>query len=223
MGKSLSFTRPDGKTTSGYLAEPSADGAPGVVMFEEWWGLNDEIKADAEKLASGGFRVLVPDLFGGRVATTRDEATHLVSGLDFTDAATQDGRGAALYLQHSGSAKVGVTGFCIGGALAMLCAMHVSEFDAVVTFYGYPPPEAGDPGLIKIPVMGHWALQDQFYNPPGVEALETRLKEGGVPYEFYRYDANHGFCNPKGLGHYSPENAEIAWKHTIGFFRRALT
>jgi carboxymethylenebutenolidase len=221
MGKTIEFSRPDGKTASGYYAEAPREGAPGVVMFEEWWGTNDEIKGIADELAAGGFRVLVPDLFHGKVATTRDEATHLVQGLNFTEAATQYGRGAAYYLKEEGL-KVGVTGFCIGGALALLCAMHDSEFDAVAVFYGIPPAEAGDPGMIKIPIMGHWAKNDDFFSPDKVDKLEARLKEAGRAYEFYHYDAGHAFNNPKGIGNYHSESAELSMKRTIGFFKRAL-
>ena len=139
----IEFPRPDGKAAPGYYAAPSgAANAPGVVMLEEWWGVTDHIKHTADKLAAAGFRVLVPDLYRGRVAAVGDEANHLMEGLDFGDAATQDARGAAQYLKATGSKKVGVIGFCMGGALTILAAMYDPEFNAAVTFYGYPPPEA---------------------------------------------------------------------------------
>ncbi len=223
MGEMITFTRPDGRTAPGYLAHPPQDdGIPGVVMLEEWWGVNQEIKDAAERLASHGFRVLVPDLYRGRVAATGDEANHLMQGLDFVDAATQDARGAAQYLKARGG-KVGVTGFCMGGALALLCAMKVPEFDAAVIFYGFPPEEAGDPGTIKIPIMGHWALHDEFFPIARVDAIEARLRESGAQYEFHRYDAKHAFCNPRGIGNYDHENAERAWERTVAFFKRTLS
>jgi carboxymethylenebutenolidase len=221
MGSTIEFTRPDGQRAPGYLAEPKGGSGAGVVLIEEWWGVNDEIKETAERLASEGFRVLIPDLFRGRVASNGNEAKHLAQGLDFGDAATQDARGAAQYLKQRGG-KVGVTGYCMGGAVALLAAMYVPEFDAAVIYYGYPPAEAGDPSKIRIPIMGHWALHDEHFAISGVDALEERLKAGHVPYEFYRYDARHAFCNPKGIGNYEREPAETAWKRSVEFFHRTL-
>ncbi|HXO17052.1 MAG TPA: dienelactone hydrolase family protein [Candidatus Dormibacteraeota bacterium] len=228
MGSSVEFVRPDGKTAPGYFAPaPHSSDAPGIVLFEEWWGLDDRIKAAADRLASHGFSVLVPDLYRGRSAATGDEANHLMEGLDFGDAATQDATGAARYLRERGAKHVGVAGFCMGGALAMLSVMHGREFDAASVWYGYPPPEAGDPRAIAVPIQGHWALQDGFFKIDAVDAIEAKLRDSGVAVEFHRYDAEHGFFNTGelgqgGLGHYHPEHAETAWRRTVEFFDRTL-
>jgi carboxymethylenebutenolidase len=225
----IEFTRPDGKKAPGYYATPAGGGAlPGVVMLEEWWGVTDHIKNTADKLAQAGFRVLIPDLYRGRTAAVGDEANHLMEGLDFGDAATQDARGAAQYLKSTGSKKVGVIGFCMGGALTFLSAMYDPEFDAAVSFYGYPPPQAGDPGQIKIPMQGHWALQDAFFTIDGVDTIENRFKATGTPYEFHRYDAEHAFHNPNqpghaGLGHYKQDLAELAWSRSVDFLKKNLS
>jgi carboxymethylenebutenolidase len=222
VGATIEFTRPDGGKAPGYLATASA-GAPGVVMFEEWWGVNAQIRETADRLAGDGFAVLVPDLFRGRIAENREEAGHMMEGLSFGDAATQDAVGAGNYLRAHGSAKVGIMGFCMGGAVALLAAMHAPQaFDAVLTFYGMPPAEAGDPGKIRVPVMGHWALSDAFFDISGVEALEAKLKAAGVPPEFHRYEAGHAFYNPGGIGNYNREAAETAWQRTVDFFKRTL-
>jgi carboxymethylenebutenolidase len=228
MGSMIEFVRPDGKTAPAYFA-PAAKGreSPGIVLFEEWWGLDERIKATADRLASDDFNVVVPDLYRGRVATTPDEATHLMQGLDFSDAATQDAAGAAQFLRERGAKHVGVMGFCAGGALSMLSVIHGREFDAASTWYGYPPAEAGDPGSITVPLQGHWALEDGHFTIEGVEAIEKKLKAGNVAYEFYSYDAQHGFYNTGepgkgGLGHYHREHAEKAWQRTIEFFDRTL-
>lgn len=224
MGKTIEYERPDGKAAPGYLSEPDRGiGAPGVVLFGEWWGLTDHIKESADRLAAEGFAVLVPDLYRGEVADTRERAGHLMEGLDFNDAATQDARGASTYLRQHGAARVGVTGFCMGGALAMLAAMRdPNDFDAAVVFYGYPSPQAGDPATIRMPIMGHWAKNDEFFAIAGVDAIEASLKRQGTPYEFHRYDAKHAFLNPGGLGNYHPEHAGIAWKRSVDFFKRTL-
>jgi carboxymethylenebutenolidase len=223
----IEFARPDGKRAPGYLsAPPGGEHLPGVVMLEEWWGLSDHIKTTADKLAAAGFRVLVPDLFRGRTAAVGDEANHLMEGLDFQDAALQDARGAAQYLKANGH-EVGAIGFCMGGALAMLCAMYVPEFAAIVDFYGHTSPEAGDPGTIKVPFMGHFATEDAFFPIARVDEIEKRLKETGASYEIHRYNAKHGFHNPNpvgasGLGHYNEAYAEAAWNRSVDFLKRNL-
>jgi carboxymethylenebutenolidase len=228
MGSMIEFTRSDGKTAPGYLAPaPQGSDAPAVVLFEEWWGLDDHIKEAADRLASHGFNVLVPDLYRGRSAATGDEANHLMEGLDFRDASSQDANGAAHYLRDHGAKRVGVAGFCMGGALAMLSVMHGGDFDAASIWYGYPPSEAGDPAAITIPLQGHWALEDTHFGIQGVDAIESKLRAGGVGYEFHRYDAKHGFYNTAqlghgGLGHYHREHAETAWKRMVDFFDRTL-
>ena len=227
MGSAIEFTRPDGQTAPGYFAPASSPNAPGVVMLEEWWGVDDRIKATADRLSSHGFSVLVPDLFRGRNAVTRDEATHLVEGLDFNDAAAQDTLGAARYLREQGARRVGVMGFCVGGALAVVAAMQSRDFDAVSTWYGLPPSEAGDPTKITIPLQGHWAREDQFVPIDAAKALEQRLKAADATPEFHYYDAKHGFYNTgepgdAGLGHYDRESAETAWRRTVEFFDRSL-
>jgi len=102
MGKMISYNRPDGQSVAGYLAEPAtAVGAPGMVVIQEWWGLNDQIKGVSDKLAAPGYRALVPELYRGKVALEANEAEHLMTNLNFGDAASQDVRGAAQYLKAS--------------------------------------------------------------------------------------------------------------------------
>ena len=229
MGEMISFKRPDGGLCDGYLVTPVAGGkAPGIVVIQEWWGINDQIKGVAERLAAAGYRALVPDLFRGKVTMEAKEAEHLMNGLDFADAASQDVRGAAQYLKATGSAKAGVTGYCMGGAVAVLAAAFVPESDANVTWYGYPPLEYVDAARIKAPVLGHWATHDQFFAIAGVDALEARLKAAGVDFEFHRYDAKHAFANEEAdslnlppLG-YDPMAAELAWKRSLAFFAAHL-
>lgn len=227
MGERIEHSRPDGKTTPAYYASPEKlENAPGIVVVSEWWGVTADMTSIADRYAELGYRVLVPDLFRGRTAAKGDEANHLMEGLDFGDAATHDVRGAIQHLKKPGT-KVGVTGYCMGGALTLLAAMHVPEADAAVVFYGYPPPEAGDPATIKIPLQCHFAKHDEFFAPAGVEKLEERLKEGHVPCELFWYDAKHAFANPNppgnaGLGHYDPAAAQLSWERAVRFWKNTL-
>ena len=232
MAKMVSFNRPDGKSVNGYLAEPDIRGnaaakAPGIVVIQEWWGLNDQIKSVADKLAKSGYRALVPDLYRGKVALEANEAQHLMQGLNFGDAAGQDIRGAVQYLKQS-SPKVGVTGFCMGGALTVLSAVNVPEADAGVIWYGYPPLEYVDAKKIKAPLLGHWATQDQAFAIGGVDALEKKLREANVKFEFHRYNCKHAFANETAdqkkldMLRYDPKAAELAWQRTIDFLAKHL-
>ena len=150
-----------------------------------------------------------------------------MTGLNFGDAAGQDIRGAVQYLKKD-SPKVGVTGFCMGGALTVLSAVNVPEADAEVIWYGYPPLQYVDASKIKTPLLGHWALHDQAFAISGVDELEKKLKAANVKYEFHRYDAKHAFANEiadtKKLDmlKYDPKAAEQAWKRTMEFLDRNL-
>ncbi len=228
MAQMIDFQRPDGASVKGYLAEPVGGSGPGVVVIQEWWGLNDQIRGVADRLADAGFVALVPDLYRGKSTVEAEEAHHLMTGLDFGDAATQDVRGAVLNLKARGS-KVGVTGFCMGGALTWLALSNVPEVDAGVSWYGMPPLEYIDAAKIKAPVLAHWATQDEFFAIANVDALEEKLATAGVAYQGHRYLAHHGFANETAIGRgripktqYDAAWAQLAWDRTLRFFGREL-
>lgn len=228
MGQMVDFARPDGNKAPGYYAPAKANAqtAPGIAIVQEWWGVTDDMMRIADRYASMGYNALVPDLFRGRRAAVGDEASHLMEGLDFGDAAAQDVPGALAYLKKNGK-KAGLVGYCMGGALALIAAMHSKEPDAVTVFYGNPPPEAGDPATIEIPVLAHFGKQDTFFSPAAVQQTVKRLEDGNVPHEVYWYDAKHGFCNPNpqgsaGLGHYDAQACQLATQRTDAFWQRVL-
>ncbi|MGH8503783.1 MAG: dienelactone hydrolase family protein [Gammaproteobacteria bacterium] len=232
MSKTISFKRPDGEDSSGHYVEPEkGERAPGVVVIQEWWGVNDQIKGVAGRLAEQGYRVLVPDLYKGKVTVEEAEAEHLMGGLDFADAATQDVRGAVQYLKQR-SPKVAVMGFCMGGALTILAAVHVKEADAAVCWYGMPPEGAADVTRIAIPLQGHFAEHDEFFPASQVRAVEKKLKDAKISHEFYWYDARHGFGNEtlkpgnphvqKLAEHYDREAARVAWQRTHDFLTKQI-
>ena len=229
MGKTVSYQRPDGGSVNGYLAEGARGAhAPGIVVIQEWWGLNDQIRGVADKLAAAGYRALVPDLYRGKLALEANEAEHLMKGLDFAAAAGQDVRGAVQYLKASGSNKVGVTGFCMGGALTLLAAVHVPEADAAVAWYGYPPLEYVDATRIRAPLMGHWATEDGVFPIAKVDELEKKLRDARIAFEFHRYHAKHAFANEtadsKNLPYLKHDAvaAELAWDRTMKFLAKHL-
>jgi carboxymethylenebutenolidase len=228
MGSTISYRRPDGQSVQGYLAEaPKAQAS--VVVIQEWWGLNDQIRGVADRLAQAGYTALVPDLYRGKSTIEAEEAHHLMTGLNFGDAASQDVRGAAQFLAARGG-KVGVTGYCMGGALTVLAMTMVPEADAGVVWYGYPPLEFVDASKIRGPVLAHWAEQDGAFAIAGVADLEQKFAAAGVAYTGHRYLAQHGFANETALGprrlpitQYDPAWAQIAWDRTFSFFGKHLT
>ncbi|CAM3754509.1 dienelactone hydrolase family protein [Polynucleobacter arcticus] len=226
----ITFQRPDGKTVEAYLVEPAnVQNAPGVVVIQEWWGHDDEIRSVADRLAKAGYRALVPDLYRGKLALEANEAEHLMNDLNFGEVASQDIRGAVQYLKATGSAKVAITGFCMGGALTVLSAALVPECDGTVVWYGYPPLEYVDAQAIKKPMLAHWAIQDEFFSIAGVDQLEEKLKMAGVSYDFQRYDAKHAFANPKSDSRqlpplqYNSAAADLAWERTMTFLKTQLS
>lgn len=228
MGQMTSYQRPDGQSVQGYLAEPAGVSGPGVVVIQEWWGLNAQIKGVADRMAGAGYRALVPDLYRGKVTVEAKEAEHLMSNLNFADAAGQDVRGAVQHLKGQ-NRKVGVTGFCLGGALTLLAAVNVPETDAGVIWYGFPPLEYVDATKIKAPLLGHYAIEDVPFPIATVNTLEEKLRAANVRFEFHRYQAKHAFANETLVGdrklpiaEYNAPAAELAWKRTIEFFDRHL-
>jgi carboxymethylenebutenolidase len=179
-------------------------------------------------LASLGYRALVPDLFRGQVTAEEKEAEHLMKDLNFGDAAAQDVRGAVQMLKASGSQKVGVVGFCMGGALTLLAVANVPEVDAGIAWYGCPPLQYIDASKIKVPLMGHWGIHDTVFPITQVQELEQKLRGAGVAYEFYRYEAKHAFANEtaddKHLAYlkYDPAAAQLAWRRSAEFLKKHL-
>ncbi|MHB1217751.1 MAG: dienelactone hydrolase family protein [Alphaproteobacteria bacterium] len=222
MGKATTFDRPDGAKATGYLAEASDPKAPGIVVIQEWWGVQGQIKGICARLAAAGYRALAPDLYEGTVVPYHDSAAaeRAMNALDFHNSTDQVVRGAALALKRNG-AKVGLTGYCLGGIVAALGAVRIAEFDAAVCFYGLPSPGLADPRGLQVPFQGHFALKDEWCTPAAVDAFEAGLASVTVPHEIHRYDAQHGFMNEE-RPHFDPPAAKQAWERSLGFWRKHL-
>jgi carboxymethylenebutenolidase len=228
--QTIEFKRPDEQTARGVLAE-AAQPLGAVVVIQEWWGVNEQIRGVARRFADAGFTALVPDLYRGKSTVEAEEAHHLMTGLNFGEAAQQDIRGAVQHLKSMklGRGKVGVTGYCMGGALTVLAATMVPEMDAGVIWYGYPPLDFVDAGRIGMPLQAHWATQDGAFAIEGVDALEAKFEEAKVCYEGHRYFAHHAFANETAQGRhriaitqYDAAWAQMAWDRTMRFFGTTL-
>jgi carboxymethylenebutenolidase len=229
LGKTIAYRRPDGKEVDGYLAEPEKlEGAPAIVVIQEWWGVNDQIRGVADRYARAGYIALVPDLFRGKTTVEEEEAHHLMDNLDFGDAASQDVQGAVQYLKTR-TDRVGVTGYCMGGALTLLALNAIPEVSAAVVWYGFPPLDYINPANIKAPILAHWATQDAFFPIATVDELEAKLSGTSASVEFHRYLAHHAFANETAVGfgriartQFDPVWSQIAWDRTLTFFGRTL-
>jgi carboxymethylenebutenolidase len=220
MGDLISFTCPDGTEAKGYLAtatEPKGS----VVVLQEWWGLNDQIKGVADRFAAAGYTALAPDLYEGRVTQDADEASHMMTGLDWTGASEQDTRGAVQYLKAKTGTKTAVMGFCMGGALTIIAGVKVPECDACVCFYGIPPKEAADPTKIAVPFQAHFATKDDWCTPQAVEQLRKDMAGVKSPVDIHEYDGEHGFFNET-REVFNRNAADVSWERTISFLNKVL-
>jgi carboxymethylenebutenolidase len=222
MGTRIAFARADEAKAEGYLAKAALAHAPGIVVIQEWWGLQDQIKGICDRLALAGYNALAPDLFAGRTVPYHDHAAAMneMKSLNFLDAADQNVRGAVLYLKKNG-AKAGLMGFCMGGAVTILGAARIPELAAAVAFYGLPPEGAVSPSDIRIPLQGHYAKKDDYGMVQHVASFEAGLKAAKADFEFFHYDADHGFMNEQRDAH-ERAASELAWGRMLGFWERHL-
>lgn len=223
MAEAAQLTGSDGKAVPGYLSEPPGGSSKGaVILIHEWWGLDEHIRSVTDRLAREGFTVFAADLYGGKV--THDEATaqQYLNTMDWQHTEQVLRRAAEALRQRKLGTKVGITGFCMGGAVALFFAAKDPEIAACVPFYGIPGDDKADVTKIRGAVLGHYANIDNWCSPDRVNALEKKLKEANVPAEIHRYDAQHAFFNDTRPQVYSRENAERAWTRTVEFFRAKL-
>ncbi len=219
----------NGSSGSGYLSVPASGSGPGVVVIQEWWGLNDQIKEVCDQYAGEGFVALAPDLYRGASTKEPDEAAKLMMSLNIEQAA-KDMVGAVDFLaEHEAvtSNGVGVTGYCMGGGLALwLATLRPEKVEAAVPYYGVIPWPAAQPDYSRLagPVQGHYAEEDDFANAEAVKKLEDELRGLGKTCEFFIYPGTeHAFTN-----HHRPEvhhadHTNTAWVRTLEFLRANVT
>ena len=213
----------NGGTCAGYLA---GDGGPGVVVIQEWWGLNDHIKDVVDRFAAAGFFALAPDLYHGETTTEPDGAGKLMMALNI-DQASKDMSGAIDELQRrTGRSKVGVVGFCMGGGLALVVATKRPDaVAACAPFYGLIPWASAQPdwSALTAKVEGHYAADDQFFTPDDAAALQTRLRGFGKDATLLVYpEVDHAFFNDTRPEVYDEEASKTAWLRVLDLFRTTL-
>jgi carboxymethylenebutenolidase len=219
------FKAQNGKDASGELREPGGSAkAPGVILVQEYWGLNDHIKSLADRLAAEGFVVLAPDLYHGTVTKDANEAGKLMTALDRAQAGGEVWGAVAALKEHPRcNGKVGIIGFCMGGSFSFAAAATVPGLSCAVPFYGIPDPTKIDLTKIAVPVQAHFSKTDQWAKPQLAEEVKKALDTKGVPMELHVYDAQHAFMNDTRPEVYSPENAKTAWSRAVSFLKKHLS
>lgn len=222
--KNVTFKVEGREDGHGYLSSENVDSEYGIVLIQEWWGLNKSITLTADRFAKKGFRVLIPDLYRGKVGANAEQAGHLMTGLDF-QGAVKDISAAGLYLKSLGCQKVGVTGFCMGGALVIANLASSDVFGAGVPFYGVPDLNYFKLENIKVPVLAHFGDLDKakgFSDPETAKNLEEKAKEAGVNFTLHLWEGgDHAFMN-QDSNHYNPDVAAKALEETVEFFKNNL-
>jgi carboxymethylenebutenolidase len=229
MPETVEF-RSNGNVASGYLVKPVAGSGPGVLIIQEWWGLDSSLKETTDRLGAAGFVALAPDLYHGELAghDEMDKAAHLMSELP-PDRAARDMSGAVDYLAGHASVTgdgIGVVGFCMGGMLSFIIAANrPDKVKAVVPFYGFPQG-AAEPDWSKLTasISGHMAEHDDFFPPAAARALEARLRDMGKHVTLTVHPGTgHAFMGPhNALGTLNTALAAQIWPEAISFLKNTL-
>ncbi len=215
------------ETVQAFLVRPDGKGPfPGVIVIQEWWGLNDWIKDQARALAKQGYVALAVDLYRGKVTAKPEDAHQLMMGTP-RDRAMRDLKAAYAQLQGRADvnkARLGSIGWCMGGMYTLALAVEEPTLAAAVAYYGAPPTEAADLAKIKAPVLGNFGGDDKGPSPEQVRAFEAAMKKAGKSVDLKIYDgAPHAFANVNNpWGGYREAAAKDAWARTTAFFARHL-
>jgi len=220
---SIRFPSGDGEA-AGFLAWSEDFGVPGLIVLQEFWGLNEHIKDVTRRLASEGFSALAPDMYDGKVTTDPTEARQWLMAMDQA-AALQKLNGAVEYLKSTANVnkeKIGVIGFCMGGFLALNLACHNRDIRVATPFYGRIPPDSVLENLTA-PVLYFFGEQDHHLPAADVDRLEQFIKRTNRSGGVVRYpQADHAFFNDTRKEVYREADANDAWGKALAFLRKYL-
>ena len=213
-------------TTPGYLATPPGSGPwPGLIVIQEWWGLDAQTKSIADRFAAAGYLAFAPDLYHGELAQLGDGQTAMTLVKKYAPGAAAELQGVydTLKAHPQCSGKVGSVGFCFGGHMSLLLGIS-RPLDALCTFYGGGMQQSfGQLGALKSPVLGLFGDQDQSIPVGTVEEFDKLLDTIGVEHEVIIYpNSGHAFFRDSDPNAYRPIAAEDAWKRVNAFFEKNL-
>ncbi len=227
VGEPVEYARLGGdgeKAVRGYLSGPREGDDFAVIVIHEWWGLNDNIRAMADRLAGEGYLALAVDLYEGESASDREGASRLARAAGERTARVEDNlRQAIAFLEGRGAKRIGVIGWCFGGGWSLKTGLLAGDrVQAVVVYYGRVTSDKESLASLSAPVLGIFGGQDTGIPVDGVRAFEAALAGLGKPAEIHVYpEAGHAFANPSGT-RYREADAEDAWAKTLAFFAKHL-
>lgn len=222
-GKMISFKTPDGKEANGFVIEAPKKTNNWIFVFQEWWGLNDNVKRQSEELyeALGNVNVLALDMYDGKEASDPETAGKYMQ-------AFQQERGNAIVkgaLAYVGkNAKVGTVGWCFGGGQSLQASLMAGkQAEACVMYYGMPVEDVAMLKKLNTDVLFIFAEDDKWINNEVLNKFQSNMKAAGKDLAVKSYDADHGFANPSNpLGNFDEQAAQDAFQNTVAFFKARL-
>ena len=206
-----------GEPSQAYVARPKGKPHGALLVVHEWWGLNDWVKHEADRLAGQGYLALAIDLYKGKVATDPKQAQEMMGAKDARWGAEVEEAGLKWLKKNAGGGKVATIGWCMGGGESLAASLgDPHDVDATIMYYGMPVMDVAKLKMLRGPLLGIWANKDGWITPEKVAQFDKALTEAGVKHEFHAYDADHAFANPSG-GRYNGEAAKDAWDKTVKF------
>jgi carboxymethylenebutenolidase len=208
-----------------YLSLPADAQAPlpALVVIHEWWGLNEHIQHWSDRLAADGYATLAVDLYGGRVATTRDSAMSYMRSVN-EEQALEILLAAHAFLQEDARVQAthrGSIGWCFGGGWSLRLALEAEDLQAAVIYYGRLVTDPERLAAIEAPILGVFGTRDTGIPAEVVDTFEEALAEAKVEHRILRYDAEHAFANPSSA-RYDEEAAAAAWEEVRSFLARTV-
>lgn len=220
--ETLQFETANGGTTA-FIAMPDEinENTRGVVLIQEWWGLNEHIKDIASRYAAEGFIAVAPDLYRGKLAKNPSEAGEMMKALSTEDGIDTIKNAVAKARETYNLNKLGISGYCMGGTFALRAACELEDFGAAAPFYGDIPPEDILKNL-KTPTLFIAGEKDAWINPQKVAELKRIALQYNLPVETISYDADHAFFNNTRPEVYDAGASKDAWRRVLELFRNNL-
>jgi carboxymethylenebutenolidase len=218
--ESLNLSTSSGPTTA-YVARPHEPVSAAVILIQEYWGINEHIRDIAGRYAKEGYLCVAPDLYRGRVASDKEEASALMNALRVEDGMEIIRKAMDATEETYQIKNFAITGYCMGGTFALRAACEFSELKAAAPFYGDIPEENVLKNL-KVPTLFIAGKRDAWINEEKVNRLKEVAKKYNLPVEVVSYDADHAFFNDTRPEVYNPEAAADAWKRVLEHFRKYL-
>jgi carboxymethylenebutenolidase len=225
--QTMAYTEYKDELVYGYFSAPADmfEPLPAVIMIHEWWGLNDNIRSMADRLAGEGYIVFAVDLYAGGVASTPEEARALMmQAVEEPESANENIKAAYEFVSKTaGAPRIGSLGWCFGGGWSLNTAKLFPEtLDASVIYYGQVTSDEELLRPIQTPILGLFAADDAGIKVASVKAFRDALERLRKKYEVHIYPGvGHAFANPTGRN-YDAATAEDAWQRTLEFLNRHL-